>query len=377
MGFRGEALYSISAVSKVTLISKAKDEEHGSITKVNGGIIEENHEYGCPDGTVVNCRNLFTIHQQKEILGTNSTETSAISNIVQKYILSYPSISFKFINNGKMIYFSPGDGDIVNAVNAVYGSKMAGNVVLVKTKTKNNIWVTGCLGNNKILYKSRTNQVVFVNNRYVKDRNLSKAIEDTYYGLLMKGNHPFFIINIHIDPMLVDVNVHPQKLNVAFSDLDLVTSTIKELLNPYLSQIKGIIKTIEIEEFKKEDKTEPKPNIENEIDTDDVFDVSSILNAEATSKIAEKIIQAETDTEEIEFCDGIEPVIENTPLQEDIFSDSEDYFKPNLNSEITDFSYKASLLLDKDDNTNTLKQISSAQKYCLQAGRSFWIEKGL
>ena len=338
MGFRGEALYSISAVSKVTLITKATDENMGSLTQVEGGEIIKNHEYGCPDGTTIIVEDLFyNTPARKKFMKKTSVETANISDVIQKYILSYPSISFKFINNGKVIYFTNGDGSLKNAVFAVYGKEVASNIIEFSTEESNGISFSGCLGNKNLLNKTRNGQTVFINNRYVKDKNISSAIENMYSSNLMKHSYPFFIVNVNINPILVDVNVHPQKLNVIFSNLNQLLSKLNIQLKPTLDLINNQVIGFDTEKINLNTKKTAVPS-DNNVFEDVQKDKESI---EEINKIIEEKY--------------IDIVVEDENEKDD------DNSSANLSYELSDFNYKSALLLDDDKkDTNNLRQNNAA-----------------
>ncbi len=332
MGFRGEALYSISAVSKVTLITKATDETIGSLTLVEGGEIVKNHEYGCPDGTTIIVEDLFyNTPARKKFMKNSSVETSNISSVIQKYILSYPNISFKFINNGKVIYFTNGDGSLRNAVFSVYGSIAAKNIVEFKTEIRNGISFNGCLGNKNLLNKTRNSQIVFINNRYIKDKNIALSVEKMYSANLMKHSYPFFIINVNINPLLVDVNVHPQKLNVVLSNPDQLLDEVKMQLQPYFKIINEQVIEFEAEKPIHKLKFPEKP-----------IDSLNQKNNEIIEELNKNIEK------------------EHIEIKEDFYDDAADN-QVNFQYELSSFNYKSALVLDSEKkDTNQLKQKNTA-----------------
>ncbi len=331
MGFRGEALYSISAVSKVTLITKAVDEEIGSLTQVDGGEIIKNHEYGCPDGTTIIVEDLFfNTPARKKFMKNTSVETANISNVIQKYILSYPEISFKFINANKVIYYTSGDGKLKNAVFAVYGKDVAENIVEFNTQESNGISFNGCLGNKYVLNKTRNSQTVFINNRYVKDKYIPVAVEEMYSSNFMKHSYPFFIINVSINPLLVDVNVHPQKLNVVFSNLRQVLDELKLQLSETFEIINGKIISFYSQKINSEAKKKPQ-----------VFPESQPPDINILGKATEAVNYDDDDS--------------------DTWYADKKSTAPNLTYELSDFNYKSALILDENKkDENSLRQNSAA-----------------
>ncbi len=233
MGFRGEALYSISAVSKTTMITKTANNEVGKIAEVHGGEIIEVSDTGCPNGTTIVVKDLFyNTPARLKFMKSNSAETSQISSIVQKIILSHPSISIKLISNGNLIYQSSGDGSIKNAVYAVYGANIASSVSEFSHEI-DGIKIYGVLGGRDTFRSSRINQTLFVNKRYVKDPAIGQIIESAYGSVLMKGKFPFYVLFIDVDTSTVDVNVHPQKLFVKFSNQKEVKTAVYNAVKEY------------------------------------------------------------------------------------------------------------------------------------------------
>ena len=233
MGFRGEALYSISAVSKTTMITKTRDNQTGKKVIVDGGEISEISDTGCPDGTTISVSDLFyNTPARLKFMKSNSAETSQISSIVQKMILARPEVSIKLISNGSLIYQSNGDGSIKNAVYSIYGANTA-TAAKEFEYIYNDIKMYGVLGERSTFRSSRINQTLYVNNRYVKDPAINQAIESAYGSVLMKGKFPFYVIYIDVDTQKVDVNVHPQKLYVKFSNQSEVRSAIYEAVKTF------------------------------------------------------------------------------------------------------------------------------------------------
>lgn len=240
MGFRGEALYSISAVSKTTLLSKTKEFENGQKIIVHGGEIIENTETGAPNGTTVVIEDLFyNTPARLKFMKSNAAETSKIASIVQKIILSRPAISIKLIVNDAIIYQSSGDGNLINAIHSIYGKKIATNIIEFDTMIEN-IHIYGALGNKEVVRSSRINQTIFTNQRYVKDKNLNHMIESAYGSLLMKGKFPFYVVFIDVDTHEVDVNVHPQKLFIKFSNQKTVENAVYEAIKLYTHKMGAV-----------------------------------------------------------------------------------------------------------------------------------------
>jgi len=240
MGFRGEALYTISAVSKTTMLTKTEQNEIGKKAVVEGGSTADITDTGCPNGTTIIISDLFyNTPARLKFMKSNAAETSQIASIVQKMILSRPEISIKLISNGQLIYQSSGDGSIKNAVYAIYGANIASSVKEFEY-TYNDIKIYGVLGGRDTFRSSRINQTLFVNHRYVKDAALSQSIESAYGSVLMKGKFPFYVIFIDVDTTKVDVNVHPQKLFVKFSNQKEVRTAVYEAVKTFTSYLGAV-----------------------------------------------------------------------------------------------------------------------------------------
>ncbi len=218
LGFRGEALCSIAAVAKVTMTTKQKSEKTATRVFVAGGEMEDVCEVGAPDGTTIEVENLFyNTPARMKFLKKDATEGGYVADIVQKFVLVNPHISFKFIQNGKQVFFSSGDNKMVNAIYTVYGKDYAANVIPIEYG-EFPVRVYGFIGKSQISRPNRACQSFFVNGRYIKNRSVTVALEEAYRNQLMGGKFPFAVICMEIAPEFMDVNVHPHKTEVKFSD---------------------------------------------------------------------------------------------------------------------------------------------------------------
>ncbi|SFH61012.1 DNA mismatch repair protein MutL [Pseudobutyrivibrio sp. OR37] len=234
LGFRGEALSSISAVAKVELITKTKDSLLGSSYIIEGAKEISFNDIGAPDGTTFIVRQLFfNTPARKKFLKSESTEGSYVFDVVEHLALSHPEISFKFLLNGKEKLMTSGNGSLSDTIYQIYGRTIASNVLDIDYEDEK-VKITGFIGQSVIARGNRAFEHFFVNNRYIKSPHLSKACEEGYYGFLMGHQYPFFVINIDFDDDVVDVNVHPTKQEVRFEDeaiiLEILTKTINNRL---------------------------------------------------------------------------------------------------------------------------------------------------
>ncbi|MBO6284097.1 MAG: DNA mismatch repair protein MutL, partial [Pseudobutyrivibrio sp.] len=231
---RGEALSSISAVSKVELITKTKDSLLGASYIIEGAKEISLTDIGAPNGTTFIVRQLFfNTPARKKFLKSESTEGSYVFDVVEHLALSHPEISFKFLLNGKEKLMTSGNGSLSDTIYQIYGRQIAANVLDIDYED-DKVKLSGFIGQSVIARGNRAFEHFFVNNRYIKSNHLSKACEEGYYGFLMGHQYPFFVINIDFDADVVDVNVHPTKQEVRFEDeayiLELLTKTINNRL---------------------------------------------------------------------------------------------------------------------------------------------------
>ncbi len=218
MGFRGEALASIAAIAKVELITRTRDQEIGTKVIVEGGDIISKEECGAPYGTTIIVRELFyNTPVRYKFLKKDFTEGGYIESAVEKIALINPNISFRLVNNRKTILQTSGNGDITTVVYNIFGKDISQNLVNVDNEYEG-VKIRGVAGKPEIARSNRTNQLFYVNGRNIKDKLLSAAVEEAYRTIIPHGKFGFCIIDIRLNPELVDVNVHPAKLEVRFAD---------------------------------------------------------------------------------------------------------------------------------------------------------------
>lgn len=216
LGFRGEALASICAVSKLEIITKSREEDTGSRFFVNAGVPGEFSDAGCADGTTIIVRDLFyNVPARMKFLKKDAVEAGICASIIDKLILSHPEISFKFIKDGKEILKSSGNGKISSAIYSVYGKEFHSKMIPLNYDYEG-VKVSGFVCKPEFSKTNRGMQNFFVNNRYVKVKIASVALEEAFKNLLMVGKFPCCVIYIDVSPKLVDVNVHPAKTEVKF-----------------------------------------------------------------------------------------------------------------------------------------------------------------
>ena len=218
LGFRGEALAAIAAVSDLRIISKTADAEFGSVIEVSGGVVIGIGDRAAQTGTTVMVENLFAnVPARRKFLKKDVTETMAITAVVEKIALSHPEISFRLITDGSTRLETVGDGNLKSAVHSVFGRDFARALIEVNGGI-DGIKVSGYCGRSDNCKVNRNFQNIFINGRYVKSRTAQAALEQAYVSYIPPEKFPVCILNIEINPALVDVNVHPSKLEVKFSN---------------------------------------------------------------------------------------------------------------------------------------------------------------
>ena len=218
LGFRGEALSSISAVSMVELLTKTKEAVCAVRYVIEGGAEKTLEETASPDGTTFFVRNLFyNTPARKKFLKSSMTEAGYIHELMIRLALSHPEISFKFINNGQTKLHSSGNHNLKDVIYQVYGRDISNNLVEIDTK-ENGMHVKGYLGKPGVFRGNRNFETYFVNGRYIKSNVIAKGIEDAYKGYLMQHQYPFCVLQFEMDGSELDVNVHPTKMELRFSN---------------------------------------------------------------------------------------------------------------------------------------------------------------
>ena len=236
LGFRGEALASVAAVSSVEVMTKPKGETYGTLYNIEGSVEVSHEKGGCPDGTTIIIRDLFyNVPARRKFMKKDVTEGNAVSQILQKITMSHPDIAFKFIRDNRVEFNSSGDGELYSAIYAIYGRDFTRS--LVETDYEyNGVHVSGYVV--KPLY-SRTNrsfQNFFVNGRYVRSRICTSALENAYTNMIMVGKFPACVMMIDLSPSAMDVNIHPAKAEVRFTDEKNVSDAIYFAVKNALSE---------------------------------------------------------------------------------------------------------------------------------------------
>lgn len=226
LGFRGEALASIAAVSKLVLTTRHAGEETGTRAVNEGGVIKSIGEAASPQGTTIVARELFyNTPVRLKFLKKPVTEAARVAEVIARMILAHPEISFRLIHNGKQVYTSSGNGDLRSAVFCLYGREIAGAMTPVRSEGA--VSVTGLVGVGLQARANRARQTFIVNGRTIRSALLTQALEDGCRERVTVGHYPVCVLNVQMPVAMVDVNVHPNKLEVRFSDENLIYQAVK------------------------------------------------------------------------------------------------------------------------------------------------------
>lgn len=285
LGFRGEALASIAAVSNVEMMSSQMDSTIGNRVCITGGKVTVKESCGCPQGTIINVKDVFfNTPARLKFLKSESREGIYITSIVENLAMSHTNISFNYKLNDKTILVTRGDGDLKSVLLSVYGKAVISNIILVDL-IRDFVTVRGYIGNSNISKNSRNNQSIYINSRFVRNKTITAAVEAAYKSMLTINKFPFFVINVSVNPEFIDVNVHPTKAEVKFQDEQIIFKAVYHAVKEAL---------ISISDLKEDSESEPKhsfvsniPKLNYSIEKLDLF--NNIDNNNITNKLEETI----------------------------------------------------------------------------------------
>ena len=301
LGFRGEALASIAAVTHTELITKTKDCQTGTRIIIHGSEVISNEKTGCPDGTTFIVTDLFyNTPARLKFLKSDSAESSQIIDFMSMIALAFPEIRFRFINNGNIVFSTTGKGDLLSAILSVYRLSEYNELVPVDYSLGDNT-VTGYISKPSLSRPSRRNQVFFVNGRVVSSRVIEKGVTEGYRERLFEGRHPVCFLFLHTNPAKLDVNIHPNKKEVRFDNESeitaLVSEGIKTALNNDVAVIEAKAKPEPVTVFETEPKVVTADSLKNAApfkvadyikDDEGQVDIKQILSAKP-SRVSETI----------------------------------------------------------------------------------------
>ncbi|MGQ4832888.1 MAG: DNA mismatch repair endonuclease MutL [Candidatus Asgardarchaeia archaeon] len=295
LGFRGEALASIAAVSKTTIITRRKDDEIGTKVTVEGGVIKNVEPIGCNVGTTVIVRDLFyNVPVRRKFLKSPATEFEHIADVVARYSFLYLYVHFKLKHNGRTIIASPATSNLIDKVSYIYGTNVARSLIQVNEE-KGNLRIIGVASKPNLSRSTRDYITTFVNGRYVINQVLYRAVDEAYFTLLPEKRYPIVIFNLEIPPNEVDVNIHPSKREIRFHNPEEVYNFVRDSIRNAL--LRERLQPEISEKLKSELATEIKAFQE---------EPSSVLTAKAleTNKSKAKMIKQTT----LEEISGLEEI---------------------------------------------------------------------
>ena len=305
MGFRGEALASVAAISKITLTTKNENEDIGVKVRVENGEVKSKQEVPFTTGTTIEIFDVFyNVPARFKFLKKDYTEAGYIEDVVTRIALAYPHISFRFINNGKTILQTSGTGNLHDTIYNIFGKEYYSAVLPIDYETSD-MKVFGMIGKPSISRSTRTHQFIFINNRYIKDKTISSAIDRACEEKFAISKHAFIVCNIYMNPSQLDVNVHPAKLEVKFADeskiFDAVYHAVRSAIENDNKNTSPF--TIAREEIKIQE------NVSNE-NEDKIKQISKDLinNGVISDEKEEKKFNFETATQKLYNKPKIEPV---------------------------------------------------------------------
>lgn len=263
LGFRGEALSSIAAIAMVELITKTRDADAGVRYCIEGGVEKKLEETAAPEGTTFLVRSLFyNTPARRKFLKTPMTEAGYISDLMERMALSHPEISFQFINNGQTKLHTSGNHNLKDVIYHIYGRDVAANVVEID-EAAGPARITGYIGKPVISRGNRGYETYFINGRYIKSSLIAKGIEDAYRTFMMQHKYPFTVLHIAMDGELLDVNVHPTKMELRFSNQEELYRLIQKTIREGLTR-QELIPQVRLTEEAKEKKTASVPEAKAE-----------------------------------------------------------------------------------------------------------------
>ena len=358
LGFRGEALASVAAVSHLEMITKVKSEDVGHRYQIDGGERKELETVGCPDGTTIIVRNLFyNTPARLKFLKSHQTEAGYIGGVIERLALSHPEISFRFIAQGQTKLHTSGNGNLKDTIYQIYGRDITSNVLTVDLSDEV-CSIEGFIGKPVVSRGNRAYINYFINGRYIKNNIISKAIEDGYKFILMQHKYPFTAINFEIDQDLLDVNVHPAKMELRFRKGEAIYPFIMDSIHDTLVEKPNIIKVELNEEKPNEEKIARAPEPFEKTRTE----INHILGDVPDYKMAENFIKSIND-ENIKIEDikkqnireennyAVDTRKEKTEQKSDILTEINDVVIKNNNQE-TKNTHFSDISKNIEENSN-------------------------
>lgn len=390
MGFRGEALASIASVASVELMTKTAASTYGMYVHIRGGVFQDVRQTGCPVGTTFIIKDLFfNTPARYKFLKKDSTEAGYISDTISRIALGNPDISFKLTNGKTTLIHTPGNNDLKSVIYSIYGKELIKDLVTVEYADEK-IKISGYVGKPEAARSNRNYQSLYINKRYVKSKMVSYSVEQAFTSILMKNRFPFFVLNIDINPVLVDANVHPAKTEVRFADESNLSRTIYMAVSNALTTGGSLFNPVSVpnkdrELFKFTGNSQNKAEyLQKEIELNKQEDNKKAKEIRLFTKALEPLAKTEvnkvstslekpqTDTSSFTFTKSEEYNVRQ-PQEVTVEVKQEKTTELNNNSEVikeADFSEEVAAVLSEDDgevNTENLRPELADMKYIGQA----------
>ena len=376
LGFRGEALAAITAVSKFRLTTKRREDAEGTLLAGEYGKVNEVSQAGCPDGTTIVCEKLFSATPARlKFLKSEASEASAVAGAVEKLALSHPQISFRFLSDGNLKFSTSGDGNLKNTVYSLYGSAFAKNLAEVNGNHEA-VTVKGFVSSPEHLRGNRGMQHFFINERCVRSKTLTSALEAAFRSYIPSGKFPSCVLHIGVSAALVDVNIHPAKLEVKFSNekavFDAVFASVRHALSvgisrPSMNLAEISEKTEEREKLQTLFRAAEEKGGKSE-QAEPASEQKSVKKEEIFSKISTPISQKEYFSESVRLPDKrseIKPVFEDDDLPVDVpvigKKTKEPFLKLGLENSPSGFDYMSKLYASAVRTANVLTETKPAE----------------
>ncbi len=390
MGFRGEALASIASVASVELMTKTAASTYGMYVHIRGGVFQDVRQTGCPVGTTFIIKDLFfNTPARYKFLKKDSTEAGYISDTISRIALGNPDISFKLTNGKTTLIHTPGNNDLKSVIYSIYGKELIKDLVAVEYADEK-IKISGYVGKPEAARSNRNYQSLYINKRYVKSKMVSYSVEQAFTSILMKNRFPFFVLNIDINPVLVDANVHPAKTEVRFADESNLSRTIYMAVSNALTTGGSLFNPVSVpnkdrELFKFTGTSQNKAEyLQKEIELNKQEDYKKAeeiwlftkalepLAKTEVNKVSTSLEKPQTDTSSFTFTKSEEYNVRQ-PQEVTVEVKQEKTTELNNNSEVikeADFSEEVAAVLSEDDgevNTENLRPELADMKYIGQA----------
>ena len=369
LGFRGEALASICAVSKLEMTTKFEDEAVGTKITLVGGNIEAKEAVGANTGTSIVIKDLFfNTPARKKFLKTDHAELMNITDIVNKLAIGYPNVKFRYLNAGKLMVNTPGDGKLVSAVRSIYSREVSENLIEINYDCSL-FKIDGYIGNNNIYRSNRNLQHVYINGRFVKSKIIYDAIANAYKSIIPINKHAVCFINLHLDPQKVDVNIHPGKIEVKFEKENEIKLEIMEYIRAKLLK-QSLIGKYETFDRVPKDRAVKQEFVEKQEFNNNTFKTQDF----ASISLYSSEINSKLDDKEIKPIDLSDEVDVNSFIKLDDFEEKK---KKEVKTKSSGFKYNNDTKLEDNDKiSETESQMAfTAEGEILDSDKKDEIEK--